>query len=61
MPLGSRFLVILTGWLTVAAFSIGMLSIVYAETVKIKSIKKIKDYTVPNFNLKKFEIIDLRG
>ena len=30
-------------------------------SIKIKSIKKIKDYTVPNFNLKKFEIIDLRG
>ena len=43
MPLGSRFLVILTGWLTVAAFSIGMLSIVYAETVKIKSIKTSSD------------------
>ena len=43
MPLGSRFLVILTGWLTVAAFSIGILSIVYAETVKIKSIKTSSD------------------
>ena len=30
-------------------------------SIKIKSIKKIKDYNVPNFNLKKFEIIDLRG
>ena len=43
MPLGSRFLVILAGWLTVAAFSIGILSIVYAETVKIKSIKTSSD------------------
>ena len=43
MPLGSRVLVILTGWLTVAAFSIGILSIVYAETVKVKSIKTSSD------------------
>ena len=43
MPLGSRFLVILTGWLTVAAFSIGILSIVYAETAKTKSVKTSSD------------------
>ena len=43
MPLGLRFLGILTGWLTVAAFSIGILSIVYAETVKVKSIKTSSD------------------
>ena len=43
MLLGSRFLVILTGWLTVAAFSIGILSIVYAETAKTKSVKISSD------------------
>ena len=43
MPLGLRFLGILTGWLTVAVFSIGILSIVYAETAKTKSVKTSSD------------------
>ena len=43
MQLGSRILVILTGWVTVVVFSMGIFSIVYAETEKIKPIKTSSD------------------
>jgi len=39
MQLGSRFLVILIGWLTVPAFLVGMVSIVNAETNKMNLLK----------------------
>ena len=43
MQLGSRFQVILTGWLVFATFSIGIFSMVCAETKTIKPIKTSSD------------------
>ena len=43
MQLCLRFLAILTGWLIAPAFLIGVLSVVYAETVKIQPIKISSD------------------
>jgi hypothetical protein len=43
MQLYLRFLAVLTGWLTASAFSVGVLSVVYAETVKTQPIKISSD------------------
>ena len=49
MQLGSRFLVILIGWLTVPAFLVGMVSIVNAETNKMKPDKISSDQRYARF------------
>ena len=43
MQLCLRFLAILTGWLIAPAVLIGVLSVVYADTVKIQPIKISSD------------------
>jgi hypothetical protein len=43
MQLGSRFQIIITSWITIATFSIGIFSVVYAETKKTKPIKVSSD------------------
>ena len=43
MQLGSRLQIIITGWLTIVALSIGIFSTAYAETKKIKIIKLSSD------------------
>ena len=43
MQLGSRLQIIITGWLTIVALSIGIFSTAYAETKKIKTIKLSSD------------------
>ena len=49
MQFNLRFLVILTGWLIAAAFSVGMVSIVNAETDKMKPVKTSSDQRYASF------------
>jgi len=49
MQFSLRFLVILTGWLIIAEFSVGMVSIVNAETDKMKPVKISSDQRYAKF------------